>query len=103
MLDSGFTITEASEMLDCTRQNIYQQKDTLVKLGYWETSETGKYYINEKGINYLREKRAETIKAKSKGFNQVERQENQTQEQRNQSSTNEDYFCQNLEPYQQKE
>lgn len=75
MLDSGFTITEASEMLDCTRQNIYQQKDTLVKLGYWETSETGKYYINEKGINYLREKRAETIKAKSKGFNQVESQD----------------------------
>ena len=72
MLENSFTIKRASELLDCSTQNIYQMKDTLIKLGYWETNETGKYYITEKGLNYLREKRAETIKANSKGFNQVD-------------------------------
>ena len=71
MNDNTFTIKEASKMLDCTTQNIYQQKAKLIQLGYMEQSNTGAYILNEKGINYLREKRAETIKANSQEFNQV--------------------------------
>lgn len=72
MSDNTFSIRRASEMLDCTPQNIYQQKNALIKRGYWEKDKTGQYYITTAGINYLRDKREETIKASSKGFNQVE-------------------------------
>ena len=72
MSDNTFTVKEASVMLDCTTQNIYQQKSKLIQSGYMEKSITGEYVLNEKGINYLREKRTETIKASSKDFNQVD-------------------------------
>lgn len=71
MNDNTFTIKEASKMLDCSTQNIYQQKGKLIQLGYMEQSNTGAYILNEKGINYLREKRIETTKANSQVFNQV--------------------------------
>lgn len=71
MSDNTFTVKDASKMLDCTTQNIYQQKSRLIQLGYMEKSITGEYVLNENGINYLREKRAETIKASSQGFNQI--------------------------------
>lgn len=69
-MDNTFTIKEASKMLDCSTQNIYQQKGKLIQLGYMEQSNTGAYVLNEKGMNYLQEKRAETIKA-SQDFNQL--------------------------------
>lgn len=72
MNDNTFTIKEASKMLDCSTQNIYQQKGKLIQLGYMEQSSTGAYVLSEKGINYLREKRAETIKASSQDFNQFD-------------------------------
>lgn len=75
MSDNTFTIKEASKLLDCSTQNIYQQKSKLIQSGYMEKSITGEYTLNEKGINYLREKRAETIKASSKGFNQLDNKE----------------------------
>lgn len=71
MNDNTFTIKEASKMLDCSTQNIYQQKGKLIQLGYMEQSDTGAYILNEKGINYLKEKRIETVKANSQAFNQV--------------------------------
>ena len=71
MLDNMFSIKEASKLLDCSTQNIYQQKSKLMELGLMEQSNTGAFVLNEKGINYLREKRAETIKSNSQGFNQV--------------------------------
>lgn len=71
MNDNVFTIKEASKMLDCSTQNIYQQKSKLIQLGYMEQSNTGAYILNEKGINYLQEKRAETIKANNQDFNQL--------------------------------
>lgn len=70
MSDNTFTIKEASKMLDCSTQNIYQQKPKLIELGYMEQSSTGAYILNEKGINYLKEKRMETIKASNQDFNQ---------------------------------
>lgn len=75
MTDNEFTITEASKLLDCTRQNLYQKQDTLKELGYWKKSNTGKNYLTGEGINYLREYRAETLKANSKGFNQLDSQD----------------------------
>ena len=72
MIDNLFTITEASKMIDCTRQNLYQKQDALKKLGYWQTSNTGKNYLTAEGINYLREQRIETIKTTSKVFNQLD-------------------------------
>lgn len=71
MSDNTFTIKEASKLLDCSTQNIYQQKSKLIELGLMEQDTTTGYVLNEKGINYLREKRTETIKASNKGFNQV--------------------------------
>jgi len=53
----------ASKLLDCSTQNIYQQKSKLIKLGLMEYEENTGYVLNEKGINYLREKRTETIKS----------------------------------------
>lgn len=70
MSDNTFTIKEASRMLDCSTQNIYQQKGKLIQLGYMEQSDTGAYILNGKGINYLKEKRMETIKASNQDFNQ---------------------------------
>lgn len=58
-------------MLDCSTQNIYQQKSKLIEAGLMEKDKTGAYVLNEKGINFLREKRTETIKANSQVFNQV--------------------------------
>ena len=72
MSDNTFTIKEASRMLDCTTQNIYQQKAKLIELGLMEQDNITGYVLNEKGINYLREKRTETIKASNKVFNQVD-------------------------------
>lgn len=72
MSDNTFTVKDASKMLDCSTQNIYQQKSKLIQSGYMEKSVTGEYLLNEKGINYLREKRTETIKASNKSFNQVD-------------------------------
>lgn len=72
MLDSMYSIKEASKMLDCSTQNIYQQKKKLLEAGLMEKDNAGGYYLNEKGINYLMDKRAETIKASSKDFKQVD-------------------------------
>ncbi len=74
MVDGLYSIKEASELLDCSRQNIYGRKEQLIKQGLMEQSETGTYYLNEKGINYLREKRIETMKSSSQDFNQVDSQ-----------------------------
>ena len=70
-MDNIFTIKEASKILDCSTQNIYRQKEQLVKLGYMEQKENGSFYITENGINFLKEKRIETIKANNQDFNQV--------------------------------
>ena len=59
MLDNMYSIKDASKLLDCSTQNIYRQKQQLIKSGYMEQAETGSYYLNEKGINFLREKRIE--------------------------------------------
>ena len=75
MIDGMYSIKEASKMLDCSTQNIYQQKTKLLQEGLMEQSNTGAYYLNEKGINYLMDKRAETIKASSKDFKQVDKQD----------------------------
>lgn len=72
MNDSMYSIKEASKMLDCSTQNIYQQKSKLLQAGLMEKDNAGGYYLNEKGINYLMDKRAETIKASSKDFKQVD-------------------------------
>ncbi len=76
MIENGFSIKEASKLLNCSTQNIYQQKSKLLQDGYMEQDKiTGGYFINEKGINYLREKRIETMKANNQGFNQVDKQD----------------------------
>lgn len=74
MVDNMFSIKDASKLLDCTTQNIYRQKDELISKGLMEQSNTGTYFLNEKGINYLKEKRIETIKS-SQDFNQVANKE----------------------------
>lgn len=74
MVDGLYSIKEASELLDCSKQNIYGRKEQLIKQGLMEQSETGTYYLNEKGINYLRERRIETIKSSSQDLNQVDSQ-----------------------------
>ena len=65
MTDNTYSIKEASRLLDCSTQNIYQQKDRLLQLGLMEKDDTVGYCLNEKGLNYLREKRIETIKSSS--------------------------------------
>lgn len=62
MVDNGYTIKEASKILDCSTQNIYRQKNALIKLGYMIQNNTGSFYITDKGINYLREKRIDTMR-----------------------------------------
>lgn len=74
MIDNMFSIKDASKLLDCSTQNIYRQKGELISKGLMEQSNTGGYFLNEKGINYLREKRIETMKS-SQDFNQVANQE----------------------------
>lgn len=74
MIDNMFSIKEASKILDCSTQNIYRQKDQLIKLGYMEQNETGSFYLNEKGINFLKEKRIETVRASNQDFKQVDNQ-----------------------------
>lgn len=74
MVDGLYSIKKASELLQCSKQNIYGRKEQLIKQGLMEQSETGTYYLNEKGINYLREKRIETMKSSSQDFNQVDSQ-----------------------------
>ena len=75
MLDNMYSIKDASKLLDCSTQNIYRQKQQLIKSGYMEQAETGSYYLNEKGINFLREKRIETMRASSQDFKQVDNQD----------------------------
>lgn len=75
MLDNMYSIKDASKLLDCSTQNIYRQKQQLIKSGYMEQTETGSYYLNEKGINFLREKRIETMRASSQDFKQVDNQD----------------------------
>ena len=75
MVDNGYSIKEASKLLDCSTQNIYRQKAELMSKGLMEQANTGSYYLTEKGINYLREKRIETMKANNQGFNQVDNQD----------------------------
>lgn len=72
MDDNTFTIKQASKILHCSAQNIYQQKSKLMKLGFMEKSTTGSYYLKKDGINYLQEKRSETQKVNSQLFNQVD-------------------------------
>ena len=75
MLDNMYSIKDASKLLDCSTQNIYRQKQQLIKSGSMEQAETGSYYLNEKGINFLREKRIETMRASSQDFKQVDNQD----------------------------
>lgn len=75
MIDNMYSIKEASKLLECSTQNIYRQKNELIKLGLMEQSNTGSYFLNEKGINYLKEKRIETMRANSQDFNQVASQD----------------------------
>lgn len=70
-MDNVYSIKKASELLECSTQNLYQQKQELISKGYWEISKTGNNYITINGINYLREKRIETIKANNQNFKQV--------------------------------
>ena len=72
MHDNDYSIKEASRLLGCTTQNIYKQKDIMLKRGEWIIDEYNNNYITTEGLAYLREKRAETIKAKSQEFNEVE-------------------------------
>ena len=74
MSEDIYSIKEVSKMLDCSTQAIYQKKDKLIKSGLMEQSETGQYYINKNGLNYLRQIRTETIQASNKEFNQVDLQ-----------------------------
>ena len=75
MIDNMYSIKEASKLLECSTQNIYRQKNELIKLGLMEQSNKGSYFLNEKGINHLKEKRIETMRANSQDFNQVANQE----------------------------
>ena len=72
MHDNDFSVKEASRLLGCTPQNIYKQKDIMLQRGQWIIDENKNNYITAEGLAYLREKRAETIKAKSQEFNEVE-------------------------------
>ena len=56
MVDNGYTIKEASKILDCSTQNIYRQKNALISQGYMIQNSTGGFYITDMGINYLKEK-----------------------------------------------
>lgn len=72
MTNSDFTIKNASKMLQCTTQNIYAQKENLMSLGYMKYDKIEGYYLTTEGMNYLRDKRAVTIKNKTVNFNQFD-------------------------------
>ena len=65
MVDNGYTIKEASKILDCSTQNIYRQKNSLISQGYMIQDNTGGFYITDIGINYLKDKRIETMRQAS--------------------------------------
>ena len=65
MVDNGYTIKEASKILDCSTQNIYRQKSSLISQGYMIQDSTGGFYITDIGIKYLKEKRIETMRQAS--------------------------------------
>lgn len=69
MDDNIFTIKEASKLLHCSTQKIYQKKSKLMKLGFMEKSTTGSYFLKKDAINYLQEKRSETQKVNNQVFN----------------------------------
>lgn len=71
MIDNLFSIKEASKMLECSTQNLYQMKGKLIAEGFMEKSNSGRYLLNEQGINFLRDKRILTLKT-NKGFNQLD-------------------------------
>lgn len=57
-----WTYTEMSEVLECSPQNVNQQKAKLKKMGYIEVDPTdNKEKINESGYNYLLNKRKATM------------------------------------------
>lgn len=65
-MENSFSIKEVSKLLDCSTQNIYQQKSKLMQLGYMIQDTDGNYCINEYGVNYLREIRTKSIKETNK-------------------------------------
>lgn len=63
---SLWTFAKASEMLDCTPQNLYQKKAKLKKMGYIEIDPADqKEKINEAGYNYLLSQRTLTMQINS--------------------------------------
>lgn len=64
-----WTFTKASEMLECSPQNLYQQKAKLKRLGYIEIDTDGKEKINDTGYNYLLEQRKNTLQNTSDNLN----------------------------------
>ena len=66
---SLWTFTKASEMLECSPQNLYQQKAKLKRLGYIEMDTDGKEKINDNGYNYLLEQRKNTMQNTSSNLN----------------------------------
>lgn len=75
MVDNEYSIKRASQLLDCTTQNIYRQKATLIQQGMMAQDSNGDYYINTQGINYLREKRIKTMKENSSNLSSVDNKE----------------------------
>ena len=68
---SLWTFKKASEILECSPQNLYQQKSKLKRLGYIETDIDGKEKINESGYNYLLEQRKNTMQILSSNLNKA--------------------------------
>lgn len=65
-----WTYTEMSEVLECSPQNVNQQKAKLKKLGYIEVDPTdNKEKINENGYNYLLNKRKATMQMNGNNAN----------------------------------
>lgn len=65
-----WTYTEMSEILECSPQNVNQQKAKLKKLGYIEVDPTdNKEKINENGYNYLLNKRKATMQMNGNSSN----------------------------------
>lgn len=56
-----YTINEVAKNLDCSVQNIYNQKKELIEKGYMADGENGKE-ITQEGYNYLLQKRAKNSK-----------------------------------------
>lgn len=67
-----WTATQMSEILECSPQNVNQQKTKLRKLGYLEIDPTdNKEKINENGYNYLLNKRKITMQIKGNTTNNL--------------------------------